>query len=229
MKTNDYAKEGKQFLKRVSRYFKDVERVHDAEIYSSYLSSTLLPLDKWPNPSMIVDDMSMLLHSKDYILPLQFHGCGFDGLFEIPQKSIISGRNLKVYASDMGAWQLTLLYVLSKHVMPLFQHANYIKWKPLFDRRDFLKHRKSHREWLFNREDTYEMIPEDLLCETTVITLEEGRKYKTSFYVWSDFGGYIKVTSTIKFPAQSTFVDVEDVMIMHKTEVIFVYRCDMIF
>lgn len=75
--------------------------------------------------------------------------------------------------------------------------------------------------------ETYDFLPKDLPTEPSVVQIEEGRTYQTIFYVWSDFGGYMKIASTITFPKE-IFAVVQDIDI--KTELIKIvpYRAKVI-
>lgn len=129
----------------------------------------------------------------------------------------------------MGAWQLSLLLVLGKHMMPLYWHANYIEWLPILDDRSLRNFRESHEKHSEDYSDTYSFVPKDLPTEPLVETLENGTGYKTTFYVWSDFGGYLEIVTTLIFPDEKQYVRVSDVKITTEINTIYKYRCGIIF
>lgn len=116
---------------------------------------------------------------------------------------------------------------MSMHVMPLYWHACYMRWTPIFCDKDLQKLRKSERQFSALEGETYDFLPKDLPTEPTVMPIEEGRVYQTSFYVWSDFGGYRKVVSTITFPSKH-FAIVRDIEIKTEIESIVPYRAHVI-
>lgn len=226
---NEYAKEGKKFLTTLDCYFQDFEKAVGYSILQYLRNDNLNPTDT-PNPIKIIDSFDMLCHNGDGDLTLYIHRRrGFDGYCTfLDSEGKISDPHIRVYVSDKGIWQLTLLLVLSMHVMPMYWHACYMRWTPIFCKDDLQKLRKSKRQFSSSSEDTHEFLPKDLPVEPSVIPLEEGRIYQTVFYVWSEFAGYLKIVSTITFPEKTAFAIVRDVDIKTKTEKIVSYRAPVV-
>lgn len=226
---NEYAKEGKKFLKTLDCYFKDFEKTVGYSVLQYLRNDKLNPTDK-PDPIKIIESLDMLCHNggKELTLFIQRRR-GFDGYCTfLDSEGKISDPHIRVSISDKGIWQLTLLLVLSMHVMPMYWHACYMRWTPILCEKDLLKLRKSERKFSSFSGETYEFLPEDLPVEPAVIPIEEGRIYQTVFYVWSEFAGYLKITSTITFPVKSAFAIVRDVDIKTETEKIVPYRARVI-
>lgn len=122
---NEYVKEGKQFLYSIKEYFDEYERAVGgaSNLFCRFAwdTSSLMP-----NPNKIISRMSHIKYPEEYVLPLIKYGIpGFDGYFVIEdEENGVTDSALTVFNSKIGAWQLTLLLVLSKHVMPLYWHAN---------------------------------------------------------------------------------------------------------
>lgn len=223
---NEYAKEGKMFLKAIDDYFKEFETVTGCPVISILRQNKPCP-DNAPDPIKIIDSLNMLYHSEDTDLTLYFRGMkGFDGYCTfLDRDGKISDKHIRVSVSDNGVWQLTLLLVLSMHVMPMYWHARYMHWKPIFCDNDLQKLRKSKQCNSILPGETYDFIPKVLPTEPQVMTIEAGQIYQTSFYAWSDFAGYIKITSTITFPGTSSATAlVRDVEIEKNIEKIVPYR-----
>lgn len=99
--------------------------------------------------------------------------------------------DLKVEKSEMGAWQVYLLY-MSPTILPWFWHGGYIK-----------------REYFFNLPDTGKtkiepfhaetplMIPIDEIPEPTVTAEED--KFIVSCTYWNDWEGLVRETVRVKF------------------------------
>lgn len=221
---NDYAKEGKKFLKSLDEYFKEFEKVVGYSMVQ-HMRSRTSTVNSAPDPIKIIDSLDMFCHTGGEDLKLFIHKRpGFDGFCTfLDNESKISDGGIRVFASDMGAWQVTLLLVMSMHVMPLYWHACYMRWTPIFCDKDLQKLRKSERQFSVLEGETYDFLPKDLPTEPTVMQIEEGRIYQTSFYVWSDFGGYRKVVSTITFPSKH-FAIARDIEIKTEIESIVPYR-----
>lgn len=227
-KMNDYAKEGKRFLETLDDYFKEFEKVIGYSVVQ-YMMCRNLSLNSIPDPIKIVDSLDMFCHTGGEYLTLFIHKRpGFDGYCTfLDSEGKISDGGIRVFVSDMGAWQVTLLLVMSMHVMPMYWHAYYMHWTPIFCDKDLQKLTKAERQFSTLEGETYEFLPKDLPTEPTVIPIEEGKKYQTSFYVWSDFNGYRKVVSTITFPS-THFSTVRDIEIKTEIENIVQYRAHMI-
>ena len=104
-----------------------------------------------------------------------------------------------------------------------------MRWNPIFCDKDLQKQRNSKRLYSTLLGTDYQFLPKDLPTEPAVMPLEEGRLYKTSFYVWSDFGGYMKITSTIRFPEKSVFAKLNDIQIVTNIDKIVAYRAPIMF
>lgn len=225
---NNYAKEGTKFLKTLDDYFNEFESIVGYSI-NQYLSSRDQTLTTIPDPIKIIDSLEMFCHTggKDLTLFIRKIRPGLDGYCTfLDSEGKISDGKIRVFVSDMGAWQVTLLLVMSMHVMPMYWHAYYMHWTPIFCDEDLQKLRMSKRQFSGLEGETYELLPLDLPTEPSVMTIEEGRVYQTSFYIWSDFDGYLKVISTIKFqsPHLST---VRDIDIKTEFESIVPYRANV--
>lgn len=221
---NEYAKEGKRFLKSLDDYFEEFKEVVGHGMID-YMRSRTTNLTTIPDPIKIIDSLEMFCHTGGTDLTLFIHKrAGFDGYCTfLDADGKISDNGIRVFVSDMGAWQVTLLLVMSMHVMPLYWHACYMRWTPIFCDKDLQKLRKSKQQFSALTSETYEFLPKDLPTEPTVMPIEEGRVYQTIFYVWSDFGGYRKVVSTITFPFKA-FATVRDIEIKTEIESIVPYR-----
>lgn len=222
---NQYAKIGKKYLKALDVFFKTLEKSSGhsmRDLLSRFVKS---PTIKIPAPKKAIDSLDMLCNPDYNTLHISIYGHhDFDGYCSIfTPDGKVSDEHLRVFVSDMGAWQLTLLAVMDKHVLPVYWHACYMKWKPILSEDDLQKLRKSKRQFSTLTSDTYEFLPKDLPAEPTVMPIEEGKVYQTIFYAWSDFAGYLKITSTITFP-KGTFVLVNDVDIKTEIESIVPYR-----
>ncbi len=228
---NEYAKEGHRFLKSIDEYFGKLGKVVGEDICAIMRNGEPLNGYNIPNPSELLVGMSAMIIPSDYRLPLAMHSCrNFDAYFEIGNDDgHINDNVLRVTVSEMGAWQLVQLMVMSMHVMPLYWHANYMKWTPVFCDKDLQQLRKSPRRYSHIKGYTYGFLPEDLPFEPTVIPVEEGHLYSVSFYVWTDFGGYLKVTSTVTFPKDTIFALVKDTKISTEIEEIVPYRASILF
>lgn len=227
---NEYAKEGHRFLNSIGSFFRKFEKILGKDIYSIMRDGESLQDYNMPNPSELLAGMSAMIAPGDYILPLTMHSRrSFDGYLNIGNvEGHITDSILRVIVSEMGAWQLTQLLVMSMHVMPLYWHANYMKWTPVFCSNDLQKLRKSRRQFSSIVGQKYDFLPATLPADSIVMPIEEGRSYRVSFYIWSDFGGYAKVTSTVKFPQNTIFALVKDVEVFTETEEIIPYRVSVI-
>lgn len=227
---NEYTKEGKRFLFSIKEYFNEYENAvgGGSNLFCRFAwdTSSLMP-----NPNKLISGMSHIKYPEGYILPLTKCGIpGFDGYFVVgDEKDGVTDSNLTVFNSKMGAWQLTLLLVLGKHVMPLYWHANYMGWLPILDDRSLRNFRESHEKHSDDFSDTYSFVPEDLPTVPLVEELGNETRYKTTFYAWSDFGGYLEVVTTLKFPNEKQYVRVSDVKITTEINTIYKYRCGIIF
>lgn len=227
---NEYAKEGKRFLHTIKEYFDEYEKAVGGarNLFSRFSWDTT---SKMPNPNKLISGLSHVKFPEGYVLPLTKCGMpGFDGYFAIgDEKEGVTDNDLTVFNSKMGAWQLTLLLVLAKHVMPLYWHANYIEWLPIFDDRALRNLRDSHERYSADFSDSYSFVPKDLPTESTVEWIGEDSKYKVVFHGWSDFGGYFEVVSDIVFPAEKQYVKVRDVKISTEINTLYSYRCGIMF
>lgn len=226
---NEYAKEGMKFLTTIDRYFKDFEKTAGDSVLQYLMNDKLNPTNM-PDPIRIIDSLDMLLHNGGEDLVLYIHRSrGFNRhcTFLDPEGKI-SDPHIRVYVSDRGIWQLTLLLVLSMHVMPMYWHVGYMQWTPIFCKNDLQKLRKSERRFSSFYGEKYEFLPEDLPVEPSVTPIEEGKIYQTVFYVWTEFEGYLKIISTITFSKKSAFAVVRDVDIKTETEKIVPYRACVI-
>lgn len=227
---NEYAKEGKRFLHAIKEYFDEYEKaVGGARNLFSRFSWDIT--SKMPNPNKLISGLSHVKFPEGYVLPLTKCGMpGFDGYFAIgDEKEGVTDNDLTVFNSKMGAWQLTLLLVLAKHVMPLYWHANYIEWLPIFDDRALRNLRDSHERYSADFSDSYSFVPKDLPTKSTVEWIGEDSKYKVVFHAWSDFDGYFEVVSDIVFPEEKQYVKVRDVKISTEINTLYSYRCGIMF
>lgn len=215
---NEYVKEGKKFLISIENYFKTFEVVTGYNFMSVLRKDVGIPANT-PDPVQIIDSLDMFKHTGGEDLILYLRGQkGFDGYCTfLNSDGKVSDPHLRVFVSNMGAWQITLLLVLCEHIMPVYWHACYKEWQPIFTDIDLQNLRNTECRYTHLMGETYDFLPKDLPTEPSVVQIEEGRMYQTIFYVWSDFGGYMKIASTITFP-QEIFAVVQDIDI--KTEVI---------
>lgn len=230
---NEYAKEGKRFLNVIKEYFDEYgQKVGGAgNLFSRFSWDTHDTSSFMPNPNKLISGMSQIHCPDGYTVPLR--KCempGFDVFFVIgDEEKGIGATELIVFISMSGAWQLTLLGVLSMHVMPLYWHANYMKWLPIFDDRSLRNLRDSHEKYSDDFSDSYSFIPDSVPTEPKVECLDGGHKYKVTFYVWSDFGGYLGVVTTVTFPKELQCVKVSDVKIDTEIETLYEYNCGVRF
>lgn len=230
MRMNEYVKEGKRFLNTVNGYFEEYCNAVGcvSNIFSRYVADTS---SRMPDPNRLIARMSHLRSPQHYMLPLKKYGMsGFDGYFVIgDEDGNMPDDGLEVIVSGMGAWQLTLLLVLAKHIMPLYWHANYMEWRPIFDDASLCDLRDSKRMYSDDNCSTYSFIPKDLPAEPEVEAYDDGRGYKVSFYVWTDFGGYLEIIANVIFPKERNYVKVSDVKISTKINRLYEYRCGVTF
>ena len=228
---NKYAIEGHRFLKSIDEYFGKLGKAIGEDICAIMRNGEPLNGYNIPNPSELLVGMSAMIIPSDYHLPLTMHSRrNFDGYFEIGNcDGHITDNVLRVIVSEMGAWQLTLLLVMSMHVMPLYWHANYMKWTPVFCENDLQQLRKSTRTYSCIKGNTYGFLPQNLPFEPVVMPAVEGRVYCVTFYVWTDFGGYLKVSTTVTFPKNTIFALVKDTEISTEIEEIVPYRASILF
>lgn len=221
---NEYAVLGKRYLKAIDDFFEKFEK---ASGYSmrDILSQRVSRSESIPAPKGLIDMLDMLCNPNYDKFRLFFHGLkGFDGYCTFkPDEGVVSDENLRVFVSDMGAWQITLLTVMDMHILPVYWHACYAKWQPIFTNKDLQKLRKTKRQFARMTHETYEFLPKNLPTEPSVIPIEDTRIYQTVFYAWSEFAGYLKISSTITFP-KGAFVLVNDLDIKTEVEKIVPYR-----
>lgn len=188
--TNAYNKKGNQFLKAIKKLVKD-EKKENCDILFKTLDC--LSLKEGVHLGLKIaahegmgDESSFYTfkgtkdpHKDKEIIPFT--------LESIP----LFLPDLKVEKSEMGAWQVYLLY-MSPTVLPVFWHGGYIK-----------------REYFFNLPDAKEaklkpylaetplMIPIDEIPEPTV-TVEED-KFIVSCTYWNDWEGLVRESVRVKF------------------------------
>lgn len=227
---NEYAKEGKRFLHTVNEYFEEYGRAVGglSSLFSRYMSASPSLM---PDTNKLIADMSHIRYPKHSTLPLKKCGKpGFDGYFVIgDENGKIEDFDLEVFNSKMGAWQLILLLVLAKHIMPLYQHANYMKWQPIFDDRALRNLRESNEKYSDDYFDTYSFIPKNMPTEPEVEAYGDSSGYRVKFYVWTDFGGYMAVVTDLTFPDGKQYVKVCDVKLHTEIETLYKYQCDILF
>lgn len=228
---NEYAKEGKKFVEAIDTYFSEFKEAAGGDWIMFFWGRNPLPINKWPNPTKIISSMDMFSYPEGYRLPLIRCGAGgFDGYFEIGGVlGMFFNSNLKVQVSAMGAWQVSLLLVMATHIMPRVQHALYLRWTPVFSKSDISKLGISDRRRSSFIKSNKHFKSDDLPVEPKVLQIREGQKYKAIFYVWSDFGGYLKVITHLTFPKNNGVVNVKDVHISTGIERIIPYSCGVMF
>ena len=187
---NAYNKKGTQFLKAIKKLVKD-EKKENCDVLFKSLDNISLKKNVHLGLKVAVHE-GMGDRSSFYTYKGDKDPYGKEEQHPLNRLDIPDiFPNLNVEKSEMGAWQIYLLY-MSPTVLPWFWHGGYIKRDYFFN----LPDTKQVKIVPFHAEEAL-MIPTDEIPEPTV-TADEN-KFIVNCTYWNDWEGLVRETVRVKF------------------------------
>lgn len=225
---NEFQREGRRFIESVKEYFKRFHQEH-GDVFS-FFKNLPQPVSQGyiPDPTIIAEQMNMISYPDGYRLPLCV--LGTFNVFAIlnfgNEQDFSDNNSLRVKCCAMGAFQTVLLRVLSWHIMPLHCRAYTYEWNPVLSDKELHLFRMETTKRANTCRDIYaSIIPKNLPTKPTVKIADDGKTFEVVFYIWSDFDGYLKVVSMVRFPSSDSESLIKDIAIEIDWEVILPYNC----